>query len=103
MTNIHYPVVRPDLYFSLPSSERMKNPIFTREQIERAVKVAPRIKGLFETAYQAPTLLSRYKVIADVEIKLANFANPQVKLERLQIAEAALDIHDYLKGLQGQK
>lgn len=81
----------------------MTNTNFTREQVEHAVNVAPRIKGVFEKAYQAPHLLSHYKVIANVELALANFANPEVKLERLQIAEAALDIHDYLKGLQGQK
>lgn len=96
MTNVYHPTIRPELCFSQASLD----PIFSREQVELAVKIAPRIKGVFEKAYQAPTLLHHYKVTADVEIKLANFANPEVKLERLQIAEAALDIHDYLKGLQ---
>lgn len=75
----------------------MKNPIFTHEQVEHAVRTAPRIKGVFEKAYQAPTVLSHYKVIANTELALANFANDEVKLERLQIAEAAFDIHDFLK------
>ena len=95
---LHYPAIRPDLYDSLSYHERMKNPIFTRDQVEHAVQVAPRIKGVFEKAYQAPTVLIHYKVIANIEFTLANFANDKVKLEQLQIAEAALDIYDFLKG-----
>ena len=76
----------------------MKNRIFTHEQVEHAVRTAPRIKEVFEKAYQAPTVLSHYKVIANIELTLANFANDEVKLERLQIAEATLDIYDFLKG-----
>lgn len=95
---VYYPIVRPDLYDSLPYRERMKNPVFTREQVEHAVKVAPRIKGVFEKAYQAPTVLSHYKVIANIEIALTNFETKDaIKLERLGVAEAALDIYDFLK------
>lgn len=96
-TNPHHKDSLPTLYPAFGSCEHLKNPIFTSAQVEHAVNVAPRIKGVFEKAYQAPRLLSHYKVIANVELALANFANPEVKLERLQIAEAALDIYDYLK------
>lgn len=72
---------------------------FTREQVEHAIRTAPRIKGVFEKVYHAPRHLENYRVIADVEVKLANFeTNSAIKLERLQIAEAAMDIYDFLKG-----
>lgn len=80
------------------SNKQALGEVFTHEQVEHAVKIAPRIKGVFEKAYQAPTFLSHYKVIANTEIALAGFANNEIKLERLQIAEAALDIYDFLKG-----
>lgn len=88
---------RPMMECLRPIFEK-SNQAFTREQVEHAVKIAPRIKGVFEKAYQAPTLLSHYKVIANTELALAGFANNGIKLERLQIAEAALDIYDFLKG-----
>lgn len=71
--------------------------VLTNKQVEHAVKVAPHIKGVFEKAYHAPRHLENYVAIANTKLALANFANDEVKLERLQIAEAALDIYDFLK------
>ena len=79
----------------------MTNTNFTREQVEHAVKTVPRIKGVFEKFYVAPRHIENFKSIAHMELCLANLEiNDQNKLERLQIAEAALDIHDYLRELK---
>lgn len=81
-----YPVVQPDLTD------------FTREQVEHAVKTVPRVKGVFEKFYHAPRHLGNFKNIAHMELALANFeASDALKLERLAVAEAAMDVYDYLK------
>lgn len=80
------PTVRPDLAD------------FTREQIEHAVKTAPRVKGVFEKFYHAPRHLSNFKAIAHMELALANLeTSDKNKLERLAVAEATMDVYDYLK------
>lgn len=95
---LHHPVIRSDLHDSLSYRERTKSPIFTRDQVEHAVQVVPRIKGVFEKFYKTPKNLESFKNIAHMELSLANLATSDViKLERLQIAEAALDIYDFLK------
>lgn len=70
---------------------------FSDEEIRIALQTVPRIPGVFEREYKPQYTASAYLNIAMTELSVARYELlDQVILRRLKVAEAAIDLWEYL-------